>query len=142
MFGCLGYHASAVLHGSQGQYPLSDCGEGSIFRKGDWKLSTNYRCITLQFCGGKAGWNDRAIFIETDLKPVSKPDAAALWCSQIYGKAMPKCFALCPTRNPIEPSILYLPTYSNWSLWWVEGPSVQLTRKGVGLSPCLSPIND
>ena len=29
--------------------------------------------LTKGFHGGKAGWNDRAIFIETDLKPVSKP---------------------------------------------------------------------
>ena len=26
-----------------------------------------------EFCRGKAGWNDSAIFIETDLKPVSEP---------------------------------------------------------------------
>ena len=59
-----------------------------------------------EFCGGKAGWNDRAIFIKTDLKPASESEAAALWWSQIYGKVMSKHFALCPIRNPIEPSIL------------------------------------
>ena len=26
-----------------------------------------------EFCGGKAGWNDRAILSETDLKPAPKP---------------------------------------------------------------------
>ena len=26
-----------------------------------------------EFCGGKAGWNDRVIVIETDLKPASEP---------------------------------------------------------------------
>ena len=27
--------------------------------------------IMKEFCGSKAGWNDRAIFIETDLKSMS-----------------------------------------------------------------------
>ena len=31
-----------------------------------------------EFCEGKAGWTDRAIFTETDLKPASESDAAAL----------------------------------------------------------------
>ena len=47
-----------------------------------------------EFCGGQAGWNDRAVFIETDLKPASDPEAAAFWDSQIYGKSNAKM--LCP----------------------------------------------
>ena len=59
-----------------------------------------------EFCGGKAGWSDKAIFIEIDLKPASKPEAAAFWHCQIYAKAMPKCLAICSITNPIKPSIL------------------------------------
>ena len=43
-----------------------------------------------EFCGGKSGWNDRVIFIETDPTPPSESDAAAIWYSQIYGKVLPK----------------------------------------------------
>ena len=41
-----------------------------------------------EFCRGKAGWNDRAIVIETDLKPASKP-VHLHWVFSNSGKVMP-----------------------------------------------------
>ena len=108
-----------------------------------------------EFCGGKAGWNDRAIFIETHLNHASKP----VWPhSGIHkfqsSQSSAKCSVLCPIRNP-ESSILgnlqvptplslpvwaflksihpHLPTSSNWSLWWIEGPSIQWEERRIGL---------
>ena len=44
-----------------------------------------------EFCGGKAGWNDRAIFIETVLQAsVRIQSVAALWSSQICGEGNAK----------------------------------------------------
>ena len=40
-----------------------------------------------EFCGGMAGWNDREIFIETDIK------CGHAQCSQILTKF---CLKLCP----------------------------------------------
>ena len=57
---------------------------------GDWKLSgtsvdsglssskvSASSMLMKEFCGGKAGWNDRAIFIVTDVMPASDPEADA-----------------------------------------------------------------
>ena len=79
-------------------------------------------------------------------------------CSHSYAQ----CFALCFITNPIEPLILgnlpittqlslpvraflksirpHLPTSSNWSLWWIQDPSIQWEEGGVGL-PTL-PMNN
>ena len=73
-------------------------------------------------------------------------NAAAPWCSQILANSA-QCFALCSTKNSLEPSILvtiplslsvraflkslclYLPTSSNWSLWQTDGPSIQWVKR-------------
>ena len=82
-------------------------------------------------------------------KPASEQSAENSGVLKFMAKLMPNCFALCSFRGPIEPSILghlpkchppnyliiaslvnslrlYLPT--------VEGPTVQSTRKGTGIS--------
>ena len=46
-----------------------------------------------EFCGGKAGRNDRAIFIDTD---------ASVWIRISRILMFSKCFALCPIRTPIS----------------------------------------
>ena len=71
-------------------------------------------------------------------------------CSLVFTnlwQSFAQCFALCSIKNPLEPSILenlpittllslpvqaflqslslHLPTSSNWTLWWIEGPSIQ-----------------
>ena len=49
--------------------------------------------VIKEFCGGKAGCNNRAIFIETDLKPVSEP----VWPHSGIHKSMAKFYPmLCP----------------------------------------------
>ena len=56
-----------------------------------------------EFCGGKAGWNDSAIFIKTESRALS-PNQKRLLSDIIKSvdKAMPKCFALCSIRTPIS----------------------------------------
>ena len=56
-----------------------------------------------EFCGGKAGWNDRSIFIKTESRALS-PDQKRPLSDIIKSvdKAMPKCFALCSIRTPIS----------------------------------------
>ena len=95
--------------------------------------------------GGEAGWTDRAIFIETDLKPASRlvrPHQALLNPGKVLPKALPSILSEILsnlrsrkyTSNNLTfstcaglwvPSPVPLPTSSNWSLWWTEGRSIQ-----------------
>ena len=52
-----------------------------------------------EFCGGKPGWNDRAIFTETHLKPASEP----VWPQSGIHKSLAK---FCPMLCPLESLIL------------------------------------
>ena len=73
------------------------------------------------FCRGQAGWNDRAICIETDHEPASDQSAAARLAFSNLWQSNAKHFVLCPLRNPNEPSILRnLPITTTLSL--VCGP--------------------
>ena len=77
-----------------------------------------FSMLIKEFCGGQAWWNDRAIFIETDLKPASEQSVAACQVFSNIWQSNAK-FALCPIRNPIEPSILgNLPIATHLSLVW------------------------
>ena len=69
-----------------------------------------------EFCRGKAGWNDRAIFIETESWPL-RPDQKGTFSDIIkcMEKAMPKCFALCPIRT--HSLIGDLPRHPLFFLW-------------------------
>ena len=55
-----------------------------------------------EFCKGKAGWNDRAVFIETDLIPHQSRSGRFSGILESMAKARPKCFALCTIRTPIS----------------------------------------
>ena len=99
-----------------------------------------------EFCGGKAGWNDRAIFIETVLQAsVQNQSVATLRSVKSMAKVMPNGFALCSIRSPIEPSVLgdlpnATPRFSSHVSLLKVPWAVQSTRKAVGLPPCSSPI--
>ena len=106
------------------------------------------KCVSVYFgdkriCGGKARQN--AIFIETDLKPASEPvrphavsQKMAKFCLKLcpllYQKSS-RAFDLgnlqvttqlsLPVRAFLKSLCPHLPTSSNWSLWWIEGPSIQ-----------------
>ena len=85
-----------------------------------------------EFCGGKAGWNDRASFIDANRchhPNQNRPHSDFL---KSMAKARPKCFAICPSilgdlpsatppslpmQGFLESLIQYTPTSSNWSLW-------------------------
>ena len=63
------------------------------FRVSRWFLGSLHQKVSefslmmKEFCGGKAGWNDRAIFIETDLVPASNAEAdASLGFSNLWHK--------------------------------------------------------
>ena len=60
-----------------------------------------------EFCGGKAGWNDRAIFIETEtgaLRPDQKrPHSDSIKTNE---KSKAKMFRPVPYQNSYQPSIL------------------------------------
>ena len=92
-----------------------------------------------EFCGGKARWNDRAIFIETDLKPCilirrgrfltfsnlwkkqcqnASPSALSeLLYPSILGILQVAATPFLPMQGFLESLFQYTPTSFNWSLW-------------------------
>ena len=91
-----------------------------------------------EFCGGKAGWNDRAVFIKTDLSLASEQSVAPHLMFSNLGQSNAKRFCPLPYQNSYafdlrnstkcHPSVSsyvrvfkvpfqHTPTSPNWSLW-------------------------
>ena len=60
----------------------------SLYRDANSNLATVVSVLSSSKVGGKAGWNDKEVFIETNLEPASKPEWPH-WVFSNSGKVMP-----------------------------------------------------